>query len=152
MKTYSPKASELQEAWWVVDAEGLVLGRLASVIASRLRGKDKPTFSPHMDGGDYVVVVNASKVRVTGNRLDDKMYIRHSGYPGGFRSSTMRHVLGTHPTRVLEQAIRGMLPKGALGHQIIRKLKIYSGAEHPHAPQQPKAWELSSAIIGGSEA
>ncbi len=151
MKTYSPKAAELQAAWWVVDAEGLILGRLASVIAARLRGKDKPTYAPHMDGGDFVVIVNASKIRVTGTRLDSKMYVRHSGYPGGFRSEPLRQLLGRNPGRVIEKAIQGMLPKGALGHQIIRKLKVYPGANHPHASQQPRAWALGPATIGGSE-
>jgi large subunit ribosomal protein L13 len=152
MKTYSPKGAELQAAWWVVDAEGLVLGRLASAVAARLRGKDKPSFAPYLDGGDYVVIINASKIRVTGTRLDSKMYVRHSGYPGGFKTEPMRHLLGRNPGRILEKAIRGMLPKGNLGHQIIRKLKVYPGAEHPHASQTPTAWELGTAVFGGSEA
>ena len=120
MKTYSPKASELEHKWWLVDAEGLILGRLATAVAGKIRGKDKPTFAPHMDGGDYVIVINASKVRVTGNRLDSKVYARHSGYPGGFRTETLRQLLGRHPDRVIEKAVRGMLPKGNLGHQMIR--------------------------------
>lgn len=151
MKTYSPKAAELQAAWWVVDADGLVLGRLATAVAAKLRGKDKPTFAPHMDGGDYVVIVNASKIRVTGTRLDSKKYVRHSGYPGGFKSESLRQLLGRNPGRVLEKAVRGMLPKGALGHQIIKKLKVYPDAGHPHASQQPHSWELGPSIIGGSE-
>ncbi|HEX2183876.1 MAG TPA: 50S ribosomal protein L13, partial [Chloroflexota bacterium] len=140
MKTYSPKASELERNWWVIDAEGQVLGRLASAVASRLRGKDKPTFAPHMDGGDFVVVVNASKVRVTGRKLEQKLYYRHSGYPGGLRATPLGEMLAKRPERAIELAVRGMLPKNALGHQLLGKLKVYAGPDHPHAAQKPQVW------------
>lgn len=137
MKTYALKASEIDRQWFVVDAEGQNLGRLATRIATVLRGKHKPTFTPSMDMGDFVIVVNADKVTVTGGKLDDKKYYRYSGYPGGLRETTLRTVLSKHPTRVLEAAVRGMLPKNRLGRQMIKKLKVYAGATHPHA-QQPK--------------
>jgi len=152
MKTYSPKAMELQHKWWVVDAEGLVLGRLASAVAQRIRGKDKPTFAPHMDGGDFVVVVNAAKVRVTGNKMEQKTYVRHSGYPGGIRETSLAEQLEKHPERVIESAVKGMLPKNNLGHLLIKKLKVYPGAQHPHAAQRPESWSLTLDTIGGSEA
>ncbi len=138
MKTYALKASEIDRQWFVVDAEGQNLGRLATRIATVLRGKHKPTFTPSMDMGDFVIVVNADKVTVTGGKLDDKKYYRYSGYPGGLRETTLRTVLSKHPTRVLEAAVRGMLPKNRLGRQMIKKLKVYAGATHPHAAQQPK--------------
>ncbi|HUT17550.1 MAG TPA: 50S ribosomal protein L13 [Anaerolineae bacterium] len=138
MKTYALKASEIDRRWFVVDAEGQNLGRLATRIATILRGKHKPTFTPSMDMGDFVVVINAGKITVTGHKMEDKKYYRYSGYPGGLRETTLRRVLQTHPTRVLEAAVRGMLPKNRLGRQMIKKLKVYAGGTHPHAAQQPK--------------
>ncbi|MGH2355937.1 MAG: 50S ribosomal protein L13 [Chloroflexota bacterium] len=152
MKTYSPKAAELQHRWWLVDADGQILGRLASAVATRLRGKDKPTYAPHMDGGDFVIVVNAAKVRVTGRKLEQKKYYRHTGYPGGLRTTLLADQMAKHPDRVIEAAVRGMLPKKALGKQIIKKLKVYAGPEHPHAAQHPQPWALTQDTIGGSEA
>ena len=128
----------------MVDAEGQILGRLATAIAVRLRGKDKPTFAPHMDTGDFVIVVNAEKVQVTGRKLEQKMYVRHSGHPGGFRQQSLAELLSTHPERVIERAVRGMLPKTALGDQQIKKLKVYAGPEHPHEAQQPAAFALAT--------
>ncbi|HEY2219796.1 MAG TPA: 50S ribosomal protein L13 [Gaiellaceae bacterium] len=138
MKTYSAKPGEIQRDWYVVDAEGQTLGRLATQIAERLRGKGKPQFTPHVDTGDFVVVVNAEKIAVTGNKLDDKLYYRHSGYPGGLRQRTLREQLDRLPTEVLRKAVRGMLPRNRLGRQQLTKLKIYAGPEHPHAAQEPK--------------
>lgn len=124
--------------WYVVDANGLVLGRLASEIARRLRGKHKPEFTPNMDVGDYIVVINAEKVKATGNKLADKVYWRHSEHPGGIKSTTLGEILATHPERAIEKAVKGMLPKGPLGYAMIKKLKVYAGDTHPHAAQQPK--------------
>ena len=138
MKTYSAKPGEIQRDWYVVDAEGQTLGRLATQIAERLRGKGKPQFTYHVDTGDFVVVVNAEKIAVTGNKLDDKLYYRHSGYPGGLRQRTLREQLDRLPTEVLRKAVRGMLPRNRLGRQQLTKLKIYAGPEHPHAAQEPK--------------
>jgi len=138
MKTYSAKPGEIQRDWYVVDAEGQTLGRLATQIADRLRGKGKPQFTPHVDTGDFVVVVNAEKIAVTGNKLDDKMYYRHSGYPGGLRQRSLREQLDRLPTEVLRKAVRGMLPRNRLGRQQLTKLKIYAGPEHPHGAQEPK--------------
>jgi len=138
MKTYSAKPGEIQRDWYVVDAEGQTLGRLATQIADRLRGKGKPQFTPHVDTGDFVVVVNAEKIAVTGNKLDDKLYYRHSGYPGGLRQRPLREQLERVPTEVLRKAVRGMLPRNRLGRQQLTKLKIYAGPEHPHAAQEPK--------------
>ena len=138
MKTYSAKPGEIQRDWYVVDAEGQTLGRLATQIAERLRGKGKPQFTHHVDTGDFVVVVNAEKIAVTGNKLDQKMYHRHSGYPGGLRSRTMREQLERVPTEVLRKAVKGMLPRNKLGRQQLTKLKIYTGPEHPHTAQDPK--------------
>lgn len=140
MKTYAVKAGEIRRRWLVVDAAGKTLGRLATEIAGLLSGKTKPMFSRHLDTGDFVVVVNAEKIEVTGKKLVQKRYYRHSNYPGGLKSELLRDVLAKHPTRVLEHAIRGMLPRNKLGDQMIRKLKIYAGPEHPHAAQQPEAW------------
>jgi large subunit ribosomal protein L13 len=142
MKTYVTKADDVERSWFIVDAEGQTLGRLASKIATVLRGKHKPTFSPSVDCGDYVVVVNAEKIHVTGNRLDQKVYYRHSGYPGGLTEITLRRQLELHPTRVIEAAVRGMLPKNKLGRKMFGKLKAYAGPEHPHQAQQPERLEL----------
>lgn len=144
MKTFSPSAEEAAASreWWVVDASGQTLGRLASEIAKLLRGKHKPTFSPHMDTGDFVVVTNCEKIIVTGDKLDTVRYYRHSGYPGGLKSRSMREQLDRFPDRVLLAAVKGMLPKTKLGKAQIKKLRIYPGGEHPHTAQQPKALEL----------
>jgi len=138
-KTYATKSSEVQPVWFVVDASGLTLGRLATRIAVVLRGKHKPMYSPSLDTGDFVVVVNAEKIVVTGARLDQKKYYRHSLYLGGLKEITLRRLLETHQERALETAVRGMLPKTPLGRQMMQKLKIYCGGEHPHAAQQPTA-------------
>lgn len=140
-KTFSPTPKDVAREWWVIDAQGLTLGRLASQIAILLRGKHKVTFAPHMDMGDYVVVVNIDKIHVTGNRLEQKTYYRHSGYPGGLKSLTLRQMLEKHPERVLQIAVKGMLPKNSLGRAMAKKLKVYAGAEHPHAAQNPKPYE-----------
>jgi large subunit ribosomal protein L13 len=137
MKTYSVKAGEIERRWWVVDAEGKILGRLASEIARILRGKHKPIYTPHLDTGDFVVVVNADKVMLSGNKADQKTYFRHSGYMGGERFIPFRRMQDKFPERVIELAVKGMLPKGALGREMRHKLKVYAGAEHPHAAQQP---------------
>ncbi|MFW5837730.1 MAG: 50S ribosomal protein L13 [Desulfovibrionaceae bacterium] len=142
MKTYSPKASELSREWLVVDAENMILGRLATEIAIRLRGKHKPEFTPHMDNGDFVVVVNADKIRFTGRKLDQKMYYRHSGYPGGIKERPLREMMAARPEEVVRKAVRGMLPKNRLARQLIKKLKIYTGPEHPHAAQNPQELAL----------
>ena len=138
MKTYSAKPGEVARDWYVVDAEGKTLGRLATQIADTLRGKNKPAYTPHVDTGDFVVVVNAEKIAVTGNKLDDKLYYRHPGYPGGLRQRPLREQLERVPTEVLRKAVRGMLPRNRLGRQQLTKLKIYAGPEHPHAAQEPK--------------
>jgi large subunit ribosomal protein L13 len=142
MKTYSAKPGEIQRDWLVVDAEGKTLGRLATVIADRLRGKGKPTFTPHIDTGDFVVVVNAEKITVTGKKLDEKMYYRHSGYPGGLRQRSLREQLERQPTEVLRKAVKGMLPRNKLGRAQLTKLKIYAGPEHPHEAQAPTLLEV----------
>ena len=144
MKTYSAKPGEITREWYLVDAEGKTLGRLATQIADALRGKRKPQFTPHVDTGDFVIVVNAEKIQVTGNKLDQKRYYRHSGYPGGLRSRTLREQLERRPTEVLRVAVKGMLPKNRLARQQITKLKIYAGPEHPHEAQNPKSLELDS--------
>ena len=141
-KTFVTKADDIDREWWVVDAEGQTLGRLATQIASILRGKNKPTFAPNTDVGDFVIVVNCGKVRVTGNKLDDKIYYRHSGYNGGLKRITLRRQLDKHPDRVIQAAVKGMLPKNALGRQMLKKLKIYAGDTHPHTAQNPKPLEL----------
>jgi large subunit ribosomal protein L13 len=141
MKTYSAKPGEITREWYLVDAEGKTLGRLATQIADTLRGKRKPQFTPHVDTGDFVIVVNAEKIQVTGNKLDQKRYYRHSGYPGGLRSRTLREQLERRPTEVLRIAVKGMLPKNRLARQQITKLKIYAGPEHPHEAQNPKPLE-----------
>ena len=137
-KTYTLKAADIERHWYVVDAQGRTLGRLSSDIAHVLRGKHKPTFTPHMDGGDYVVVVNADKIRVTGNRAEQKKYYSHSGYPGGLKVRAYKDVLATHPRRILEHSIRCMLPHNSLGASIYRKLKVYAGPTHPHQGQMPR--------------
>jgi large subunit ribosomal protein L13 len=142
MKTYSAKPGEVEQSWFVVDADGKTLGRLASVIASRLRGKHKAEFTPHVDTGDFVVVVNAGKVHVTGNKAKDKIYHHHTGHPGGMRSVSFEKLVEKTPERALELAVKGMLPKNPLGRAMARKLKVYSGSEHPHAAQQPQALEI----------
>jgi len=138
MKTYSVKAGEIERRWFVVDAEDQVLGRLASEIARILRGKHKPTYTPHLDTGDHVVVINAEKVRLTGRKADQKTYFRHSGYMGGEKHIPYRRMLETHPERVVELAVKGMLPKNSLGRQMRSKLKVYPGTDHPHTAQQPE--------------
>ena len=143
MKTFSAKPLEVQRDWFVVDAADKVLGRLASQLALRLRGKHKPEFTPHVDTGDYIVVVNASKLRVTGNKAQQKKYYRHTGYPGGIYETNFEKLHGKFPERVLEKAVKGMLPKGPLGYAMVKKLKIYAGDAHPHTAQQPKSLELS---------
>jgi large subunit ribosomal protein L13 len=141
-KTYVVKEADIERKWILVDAEGQNLGRLASRIAQVLKGKHKPTYSPHLDGGDYVIVVNADKIAVTGRKMDQKMYYRHTGYPGGIRETNLRGLLDRHPTHALKFAVRGMLPKNRLGRRMIKKLKIYAGPEHPHQAQLPEAVEL----------
>jgi large subunit ribosomal protein L13 len=140
MKTYSQKASEVQRDWHVVDAADQTLGRLATQIAVLLRGKHKPTFSPNLDGGDFVVVVNVEKVKLLGRKPEQKMYYRHSGYPGGFKAIPFKRMSANHPDRILRYAVKGMLPKTRLGRQQLTKLKIYVGGNHPHAAQQPKVY------------
>ena len=142
MKTFSAKPHEVRRDWFIVDAAGKVLGRVAAEIAHRLRGKHKPEFTPHVDTGDYIVVVNAEKLRVTGNKAKDKMYHRHTTYPGGIYSTSFEKLQAKHPERVLQKAVKGMLPKGPLGYAMIKKMKVYAGAEHPHAAQQPKPLEI----------
>jgi large subunit ribosomal protein L13 len=141
-KTYSPKSSEIERSWWVVDATDFPLGRLASEIAQVLRGKDKPIFAPHVDCGDFVVVINAEKVAVTSNKSQGKIYYRHSGYPGGIKAETFERLLERRPEAVIERAVTGMLPKNKLGRQMARKLKVYAGPEHEHAAQQPQPLEF----------
>ena len=142
MKTYTAKAGQVEHGWYVVDAQNKVLGRLAVQIASRLRGKHKPTYTPHVDTGDFIVVVNASKLRVTGRKPERKIYYRHSGYPGGIKETTFGKLHAAYPERVLKKAVKGMLPKGPLGYAMLRKLKIYADGTHPHSAQQPKNLEI----------
>lgn len=142
MKTFSAKAEEINREWFLIDAEGKTLGRMATEIARRLRGKHKPEFTPHVDTGDYIVVVNAEKIAVTGNKMNDKMYHHHTGYVGNLKSIALKDLLAKHPERVIEKAVKGMLPKNSLGRQMYRKLKVYAGPEHPHAAQEPKDLEV----------
>jgi len=142
MKTYTAKAGEVEHGWVVVDAQDKVLGKLATQIAVRLRGKHKPEYTPHVDTGDYVVVVNAAKVRVTGRKTERKIYYRHSGYPGGLKVTNFAKLRAARPERVLQHAVKGMLPKGPLGYAMLRKLKVYAGGTHPHSAQQPKVLEI----------
>jgi len=142
IKTYTPKPAEIEREWFVVDAKDQTLGRLATQIAVLLRGKHKPIFAPHMDVGDFVIVVNANKIRVTGDKMETKMYYRHSGYPSGLKAISLRDQLARYPDRVIRSAVRGMLPKNSLGRQQLKKLKIYATATHPHEAQRPKTYEL----------
>jgi large subunit ribosomal protein L13 len=144
MKTYSAKPGDIQRGWYVIDADGLVLGRLAAIVANRLRGKHKAMFTPHMDCGDHIVVVNAEKVALTGNKRTQKTYYRHTGYPGGIKETTADKVLdGSFPDRVIEQAVKRMVPSGPLGRQVMRKLHIYAGADHPHTAQSPQLLDIA---------
>ncbi len=145
MRTYSPKASEIEHEWYVVDAEGLTLGRMATEVARVLRGKHKPTFSPHIDTGDHVIIVNASKVVLSAGKAEKKMVYRHTGYPGGIRSNTYAEELDAAPDDAVRRTVRGMLPKNRLGRQMLKKLKVYAGPEHPHSAQKPQALDLSAA-------
>lgn len=142
MKTFSAKPAEVKRDWYVVDASGKTLGRLATEIALRLRGKHKPEYTPHVDTGDYIVVVNAEKVSVTGRKTTDKMYYRHTGFPGGIKSMSFEKMLQRSPERIIQIAVKGMLPKNPLGRAMFRKLKVYAGSEHSHAAQQPKILEI----------
>ena len=143
MRTYSPKPGDITSSWHIIDANDVVLGRLASQAATLIRGKHKPTFAPHVDGGDFVIVINAEKVALTGDKAEKKMVHRHSGFPGGLTSVPIGKVLEKHPTRVIENAVKGMLPKTKLGRSQLSKLKVYAGAEHPHAAQQPQPFEIT---------
>ncbi|WP_174844801.1 50S ribosomal protein L13 [Dictyobacter aurantiacus] len=148
MKTYSAKAADLQPKWYVIDAEGQVLGRLATQIAHILRGKHKPTFTPHLNSGDFVIVINAEKIAVSGNRLDQKVYYRHTQYPGGLKKTTLRQTLeGKHPERALEHAVRGMVMHNRLGTRVMSRLKIYAGPTHPHEAQKPAIWEGPETLL-----
>ena len=142
MKTFSAKPAEVKHEWYVIDATDKVLGRVASEVALRLRGKHKAIYTPHVDTGDYIVVVNVDKLRVTGNKAEDKKYYRHTGYPGGINETNFIKLQQRFPGRILEKAVKGMLPKGPLGYAMIKKLKVYGGAEHPHSAQQPKVLEV----------
>ena len=142
MPTYTPKAGDTTRTWYVIDATDVVLGKLAVAAANLLRGKGKPTYTPNSDEGDFVIIVNAEKIALSGNKLTDKLVYRHSGYPGGLRKRTVGEVLAKHPTRVVENAITGMLPHTKLGRQVQKKLKVYAGPDHPHAAQQPQAYEI----------
>ena len=143
MRTYSPKPGEVSRTWHVIDAEDVVLGRLASNVATLLRGKHKPTFAPHVDTGDFVIIVNAEKVVLTGNKRDQAFAYRHSGYPGGLRKQSFGELIDNRPDRLLEKVVKGMLPKNKLGRAQGKKLKVYAGPEHPHAAQQPKPFEIA---------
>jgi len=142
MATFSAKLEDIKHDWFIIDASEKTLGRLASFIAFRLRGKHKPQFTPHMDLGDYIIVINADKIRVTGNKAEDKTYYHYSGYPGGMKSASLGKLMQKNPAKVLELAVKGMLPKGPLGRQMFGKLKVYSGGEHPHVAQQPQVLEV----------
>lgn len=142
MKTFSAKPESIQRDWYVVDAEGKTLGRLATEVASRLRGKHRPEYTPHVDTGDYIVVVNADKVAVTGNKAESKIYYSHTEYPGGIKDISFQDLIKKAPQRVIQSAVKGMLPRGPLGREMFRKLKIYAGSEHPHAAQQPQTLDL----------
>ncbi|GLW96289.1 50S ribosomal protein L13 [Microtetraspora sp. NBRC 16547] len=143
MRTFSPKPNDVERQWYVIDATDVVLGRLASHVATLLRGKHKPIFAPHVDTGDFVIVINADKVALTGNKLEQKKAYRHSGYPGGLRSVTYSELMEKRPDRAVEKAVKGMLPKNALGRKMAKKLKVYAGSEHPHQAQQPVPFQIS---------
>jgi large subunit ribosomal protein L13 len=143
VRTYSPKGNDITRQWHVIDASGVVLGRLASQAAVLLRGKHKPIFAPHVDTGDFVIIINADKVELSGNKLEQKKAYRHSGYPGGLRSVSYAELMDKHPERAVEKAVRGMLPKNSLGRQTLRKLKVYAGPDHPHQAQQPVPFEIT---------
>jgi large subunit ribosomal protein L13 len=142
-KTFSPKKADISHEWWVVDAADMPLGRVASEVAQLIRGKHKPTFAPHVDGGDFVIVVNASKVAVTSDKSQEKIYFRHSGHPGGLKAESFGTLLDRRPEQVIERAVKGMLPKSKLGRKLGRKLKVYAGPDHPHAAQQPKPHDFA---------
>ena len=142
MKTYYAKPGEIQREWLLVDATDLVLGRMATQLAAILKGKTKPTYTPHVDVGDFVVVVNAEKIRVTGNKAEQKTYYRHSGFPGGLKETSYKEMMAKHPERIIEKAVKGMLPKTSLGREMGKKLKVYAGPDHPHAAQNPRTIEL----------
>jgi len=142
MKTISMRAEDVRRSWFLVDAEDKTLGRLATEVATRLRGKHKPEYTPHVDTGDYIVVINAEKIRVTGAKSTDKMYYRHSGYPGGIKSRTFEQMRDSHPERIIEKAVKGMLPRNSLGRVMLKKLKVYAGGEHPHSSQQPEPLDI----------
>lgn len=148
MKTYVPKQGDIQRAWWVVDASGMTLGRLSTVVASRLAGKHKPVYTTYEDTGDHVVVINAERVKLTGRKTNDKMYRRYSLYPGGLKEIAAGKLLQSHPERLVETAVKGMLPKNSLGRAMARKLKVYVGAKHPHDAQQPKPLAIPGAVRG----
>ena len=141
MKTLSLRKEDATHDWFIVDASDKILGRLATKIADRIRGKDKPTFTPHTDGGDYVIVINADKIKVTGNKLEDKKYYTHTLYPGGLKTKVLKDILETKSEYIIEEAVKGMLPKNKLGKQMFKKLKVFKGSEHPHDSQQPTIWE-----------
>ena len=141
MKTYSLKKEEVNRDWFVLDVTDMVLGRVATKIADRIRGKDKPTFTPHTDGGDYVIVINAEKIKVTGSKYENKKYYSHSLYPGGLKTKTFKELVDKNPERIIEEAVKGMLPKNKLGKQMFKKLKVYKGDNHPHESQEPQIWE-----------
>ncbi|WP_405144581.1 50S ribosomal protein L13 [Sphaerisporangium sp. NBC_01403] len=143
MRTFTPKSTDVQRQWYVIDATDVVLGRLATQVATLLRGKHKPIFAPHVDTGDFVIVINADKVALTGNKLEQKKAYRHSGYPGGLRSVSYKELLEKRPDRAIEKAVKGMLPKNSLGRKMAKKLKVYAGSEHPHLAQQPVTYEIT---------
>ncbi len=143
MRTYTPRPADIERQWHIIDANDVVLGRLATQAATLLRGKHKPTFAPHIDGGDFVIIINAEKVALTGNKREQKMEYRHSGYPGGLRATSYVDLLESNPRRAVEKAVKGMLPHNKLGRQVIKKLKVYAGSEHPHAAQQPQPFQIT---------
>jgi large subunit ribosomal protein L13 len=150
VRTFSPKAGQIDRQWHVIDADGVVLGRLASQAAVLLRGKHKPVFAPHLDTGDFVIIVNAAKVAISGKKLTDKLAYRHSGYPGGLRTQSYAELMAKNPARVVEKAVRGMLPKNSLGRQMLRKLKVYSGPDHPHQAQRPVPYRITQISQQGA--
>ena len=143
MKTYSQKKEEVERSWFVLDVTDRILGRVATKIADRIRGKDKPTYTPHTDGGDYVIVVNAEKIKVTGSKFTNKKYYKHSLYPGGLKTQTFQELNNKNPERIIEEAVKGMLPKNKLGKSMIKKLKVFAGPKHEHESQQPTEWKLT---------